>query len=30
MMINYGAVDLSYKDTANNDVFAKANLFKRQ
>ena len=23
-------IDLSYKDKANNDVFAKANLFKRQ
>ena len=28
-MIDHGGIDLSYTDKANNDVFAKANLFKR-
>lgn len=28
-MLDHGGVDLSYTDKANNDVFAKANLFKR-
>jgi hypothetical protein len=28
-MLDCGGVDLSYSDKSNNDVFAKANLFKR-
>lgn len=29
VMLDHGGLDLSYTDKANNDVFAKANLFKR-
>lgn len=29
LLLDCGGVDLSYTDKANNDVFAKANLFKR-
>lgn len=29
MLLDCGGVDMSYKDNANNDVFVKANLFKR-
>ena len=30
LILDCGGTDLSYRDKANNDVFAKANLFKRQ
>lgn len=30
MILDCGGTDLSYTDKANNDVFAKAHLFKRQ
>jgi hypothetical protein len=29
MLIDCGGIDLTYVDKDNNDVFAKANLFKR-
>ena len=29
LMLDCGGVDLTYYDNCNNDVFAKANLFKR-
>ena len=29
LLLDCGGIDLSYTDKANNDVFAKANLFKR-
>lgn len=29
LLVNNGAIDLSYTDRANNDVFALGNLYKR-
>ena len=29
LLLDSGGIDLSYTDKSNNDVFAKANLFKR-